>query len=62
VRRSSNRLPPCPFSDIIVLLCTHAATLAARAWNALPPGTVNCLICFSPDENSASRSAELTVQ
>ena len=29
VRRSSNRLPRCSFSDIVLLLCTHVTTLAA---------------------------------
>ena len=51
VRRSSNRLPRCPFSDIVVLLCTHATTLAATR-------EPRCRLAremfdsFSPDENS----------
>jgi len=32
---------------------------ARAAQDALPPGTVNCLIWLSPDENFASRSAEV---
>jgi hypothetical protein len=35
----------------------HDRTRATQ--DALPPGTVNCLIWLSPDENFASRSAEV---
>ena len=53
VRRSSPRLPGCFSFDIVLLLMPLARDHACRnAGTALPPGTVKCLIWFSPDENS----------